>query len=51
MPPQGTFDVLSFADVVELLAAREMTGRLHVSGGAGTGSIQGAASRDQLDRT
>jgi hypothetical protein len=30
MPLQGTFDVLPFADVLELLASREMTGRLHV---------------------
>jgi hypothetical protein len=30
MPLQGTFDVSPFADVLELLASREMTGRLHV---------------------
>jgi hypothetical protein len=30
MPLQGTFDVLPFADVLELLAGRTATGRLHV---------------------
>jgi hypothetical protein len=30
MPLQGTFDVLDLTAVLELLAAREMTGRLHV---------------------
>ena len=30
MPLQGTFDVLDFTAVLELLADREMTGRLHV---------------------
>jgi hypothetical protein len=30
MPLQGTFDVLGFADVLELLAQKETTGRLHV---------------------
>lgn len=30
MPLQGTFDVLDFASVLELLASRKMSGRLHV---------------------
>jgi hypothetical protein len=30
MPLQGTFDVLDFSGVLELLASRQMTGRLHV---------------------
>ena len=30
MPLQGTFDVLDFSAVLELLSARNMTGRLHV---------------------
>ncbi|HET9058524.1 MAG TPA: DUF4388 domain-containing protein [Acidimicrobiales bacterium] len=30
MPLQGTFDVLDFTSVLELLASRKMTGRLHV---------------------
>src|ERR1700680_2991959 len=30
MPLQGTFDVLDFSAVLDLLAARRMSGRLHV---------------------
>src|SRR5271154_949690 len=30
MPLQGTFDVLDFSAVLEILSARSMTGRLHV---------------------
>lgn len=30
MPLQGTFDVLGFADVLQLLGRRHLTGRLHV---------------------
>jgi Domain of unknown function (DUF4388) len=30
MPLQGTFDVLGFADVLQLLGRRRLTGRLHV---------------------
>ena len=30
MPLQGTFDVLDFTDVVQLLARQQLTGRLHV---------------------
>ena len=30
MPLQGTFDVLDFSAVLEILSARKMTGRLHV---------------------
>lgn len=32
MPLQGTFDVLEFSAVMDLLASREMSGRLHVRG-------------------
>jgi hypothetical protein len=32
MPLQGTFDVLGFADVLQLLGRRHLTGRLHVRG-------------------
>ena len=32
MPLQGTFDVLDFSQVLDLLASRNMTGRLHVRG-------------------
>src|SRR4030088_614882 len=30
MPIQGTFDVLSFTDVMQLVARKHLTGRLHV---------------------
>jgi hypothetical protein len=32
MPLQGTFDVLDFSSVLEMLATRQMSGRLHVRG-------------------
>ena len=51
MPLAGTFDVLDFGEVLELLARRGATGRLHLRTGTMHGTIwlsEGRAASAQI---